>query len=251
VATGICAEDDAVVISSSGVRTDRFRRADVPPDAVRRIRLEVGAESDDVVVTMISRLIRSKGVLEFARAASTVGRQTSRVKFLLVGPEDPRSLERLSSSELQEVRMAVRWIGPRTDIPAILAASDIFALPSFYREGVPRVLLEAAAIGVPLISSLNPGSEEVVSDGVNGILVPPQDAEALSMAILRLASDPGLRAMMGENARRLAVEEFDVERVARKTGDLYWRLLRTKGLTGTKAGGAHTVATVPHTFRGA
>jgi glycosyltransferase involved in cell wall biosynthesis len=174
---------------------------------------------------MVTRLIRSKGVLEFARSASIVQASSPGVRFLLVGAEDSGSVEGLTGGELDEVKARVRWIGHRQDVAVILAASDIFALPSFYGEGIPRALIEASAMGLPLVSCPNPGSSEVIRDGFNGFLVRPGDPEDLANAILRLAGQRDLRRTMGERACQVAAERFDLSVVARKTREVYRSLM--------------------------
>jgi len=123
------------------------------------------------------------------------------------------------------VQRSVRWLGRRGDVPQLLAASDVFVLPSFYREGIPRVLLEAAAMGLPLVAADSPGSKDVVRHGLNGFLVPPRGVEALAAAVLTLARDAALRHRFGEASRRLAVEEFDLAVVAERTHSVYAGLL--------------------------
>ena len=129
---------------------------------------------------MSSRVIRTKGVEEYAMAAGQVRRHHPNAHFLLVGPADEKSLDRLSPQEVADLRGAVNWPGPRSDIPQVLAASDLFVLPTFYPEGIPRVLLEAASMGLPLVATRSPGCVEVVEDGVNGYLVPVRDPTALA-----------------------------------------------------------------------
>src|SRR5439155_473777 len=104
----------------------------------------------------------------------------------------------LTAAELARVQRSVRWLGRRGDVPQLLAASDVFVLPSFYREGIPRVLLEAAAMGLPLVAADSPGSKDVVRHGLNGFLVPPRGVEALAAAVLTLARDAALRHRFGE-----------------------------------------------------
>src|SRR5207253_5342479 len=117
--------------------------------------------------------------------------------FLLVGPRDESSVDSFSAGELAELARLVQWSGPRQNVPHVLAASDLFVLPSYLREGIPRVLLEAAAMGLPLITTNSPGCNEVVKDGVNGFLVPARDPLALGQAIANLLCQPELRQRFG------------------------------------------------------
>src|SRR5205823_2793002 len=138
------------------------------------------------LVTMIARVIRSKGVEEFVAAARAVRKRLPQAHFLLVGPADRDSVDSFRPEELDEIGRVVRWPGPRRDVPRVLAASDLFVLPTYLREGIPRVLLEAASMGLPLVTTDAPGCNDVVEEGVNGRLVPPRDPEALAAAVVNL-----------------------------------------------------------------
>jgi len=221
---GVVPRHSVAIVHGSGIRTDLF----APPksrDNVGAGRAELGLPATGVVVVMVSRILRSKGVLEFAAAARQVRQAAPEVTFLLVGPTDLDSRDTLTAGELAEVRRSVLWVGLRNDVKDILALSDVFVFPSFYREGIPRALLEAASMALPLVAVDGPGSRDVVVDGVNGFLVPPRNAEAIRDAVLRLARDPALRSRFGERARQRAIAEFDVARVAERTCSLYRALL--------------------------
>ncbi|MEJ2504498.1 MAG: glycosyltransferase, partial [Gemmatimonadota bacterium] len=189
------------------------------------LRRSLGLGPGDVVATMVSRVIRSKGVLEFAAAAEALREDNPNLRFLLVGPVDGGSLDRLTREELSLVTSRVRWIGMRDDIREILAASDLFVLPTQYREGVPRVLMEAASMCLPLVATRSGGCGEIVRDGENGWLVEPGRHSDLVGAVARLAGDRSLRQRFGAASRSIAVDEFDYRVTARKTAALYWRLL--------------------------
>jgi len=226
---GIVPSAKSVIVPGSGIRTDVFDPSRVSASERSRIRDELGVGNDTIVVMMVSRLIRSKGVVEFARAAQMLKLDREDVAFVLVGPDDQQSVERLTARELTMVRESVRWLGERSDVRVILAASDIAVLPSFYREGIPRVLLEAAAMALPIISTLSPGCKEVVQDGVNGVLVEPRNPAALTEAVERLIGDPGLRGRFGAASRSLCTSHFDLSVVAEQTESLYDRLLGSAG----------------------
>ena len=216
------------VIPGSGVRTDVFTPTD--PESASLRRSELGLQTS-IVVLMISRILRSKGVMDFAAAARRAELVNPAVRFLLVGKNDTESLDALSAVELAEVRDSVRWLGSRDDVKDILGLADIFVFPSFYREGVPRVLLEAASMGLPLVAADVPGSRDVVEDGVNGFLVPPRDHEAIAEAVLRLAAAPELRRQFGEASHRRVVSRFDISVVAERTESIYRDLLEAKQIS--------------------
>jgi glycosyltransferase involved in cell wall biosynthesis len=223
----VVSADRVAVVPGSGVRTDVFTPT-APTGERLRDDLDLG---DGVVVLMVSRVMRSKGVLDFAAAARQAREVDPRIRFLLVGPEDTDSVDALTAAELAALRDSVTWLGPRTDIADVLRAADVFVFPSFYREGVPRVLLEAASAGLPLIAADVPGSRDVVQDGVNGYLVPPQRPDAIADAVLRLAGSPDLRRELGARSRERALAVFDLSLVTARIESIYHELLAARGPT--------------------
>ena len=225
IAAAIVREETSRVIPGSGVSTERLTPGCIAEDVRQRARAELGIQPGELVVTMISRVIRSKGVLEFATAAREIRRRNPRVRFLLVGPDDQGSCDRLSAGEWATVRDAVTVSGQRGDVPVLLSLSDVFVLPSAYREGIPRVLLEAASMGLPIVTTDSPGCNAAVADGVNGFLVPTCDAAALRRAIGALIENSELRRSFGSASRRRAVEHFDLSLIANQTRTVYRELL--------------------------
>ena len=221
IASGIVSKEKTAIILGSGVSTDSYSPAGVPKLEQDQAKRELGVRPDAIVVCMVGRVIRSKGVLDYVAAARRVRARCPNVQFLLVGADDNESVDRLSSEELSQIREALGWRGPRRDIPAVLALTDIFVFPSAYREGIPRVLLEAASMGLPIITTASPGCIEVVEDDVNGLLVPVHDLNALSEAIIRLIEQPELRRRFGRLSRQRAVQRFDISLVADETRSLY------------------------------
>lgn len=222
---GLVSPNKVMVIPGSGVNTRVFASNRVQRDKQVQLREEFGFLPGDVVVTMISRVIRSKGVLEFMAAARAIKKEFPKIRFLLVGPEDKDNLDRLSVEELAQLKQHVLWTGARQDVPDILGMSDIFVLPSAYREGIPRVLLEAASMGLPIVTTNSPGCKEVVENGENGYLVPVRDADALKEAILRLIAEPELCRVFGQVSRQRAVERFEITVIADQTSNLYRQMI--------------------------
>lgn len=179
----------------------------------------------EVRVVMACRLLKEKGVYEFVEAAKIL--KAHNVEFILVGSPDPENPNTITKSEVDSWHDEgiIKAYGQRDDIPKIFSESHIVTLPSFYGEGVPKVLIEAAACGRPIITTDNPGCRDAVIPNETGIIVPTQNAPALAEAILKLASDPVLRIKMGERARIFAEEEFDVKSVVDKHLDIYSKLL--------------------------
>ncbi len=234
VNAGVVSENKVGIILGSGVDTDRFSPSQVTRQQKNAVRELLGILPNQTVVTMISRVIRSKGVLEFMAAAQQITHQFPNTHFLLIGPDDHESLDRLDQTQQRQLKQTVTWPGSSSDIPVILAVSDIFVFPSHHREGIPRVSLEAASMGLPIVTTDAPGCKEVVEDGVNGFLIPQRDIEALVQAILHLMADPDMRRHFGMESRMRAVMFFDLSVIAEQTRRMYWRLLNRKGLLTTE-----------------
>ena len=173
---------------------------------------------------MVARLLREKGVYEFVSAARMVKRAFPEVQFHLLGGRDERNPTVVSPRELERWREegVITWLGEVPDVRPIVAKADVVVLPS-YREGVPRALLEAAAMGKPLITKNAAGCREVVEHGVNGLLVPVKDAEALARAMLCMIEHPTMRERMGKAGRQKMEREFDERMVIEKIWQVYTR----------------------------
>jgi glycosyltransferase involved in cell wall biosynthesis len=219
-----------VVIPGEGINLQEFSREAVPPERRAALRAELGLGPDDRVVLMVGRMLRHKGVAEFVEAARRVRQACPKAVFLLVGPSDAGNPAQIPPEELRawEASGIVRYLGFRDDVRDLMAIADVVTLPS-YREGLPRVLMEAAAMGCPLVATDIPGCREVVQDGVNGFLVPPRNGMALAQAIETLLKRPDLRAAFGAASRRLAEERFSAREVVDRILDLYRSLLAAKG----------------------
>jgi glycosyltransferase involved in cell wall biosynthesis len=216
--------DASKLIPGSGIDAELLRSQRPPAAELAALRRELSVEGGRVV-TMVSRLVRTKGVSEFCAAARAVRRERPDCTFLLVGPLSSEGWQAVPRSEV-EGNPHVRWLGPRPDVPALLAISDVFALPTFYREGIPRALLEAATMGLPLISTDMPGCRDVVRDGWNGLRVPPRNVRALTAALLTLLNaEPEVLRQMGENSRAHVEQHFTLDLVVEAYADIYRRLL--------------------------
>ena len=185
------------------------------PDARNRVRASLGTAPDRVVVVVVSRLVRHKGHPELLAAMESVD-----AELWVVG-------ERLASDHGADVGPALaaaqarlgprlRRLGARTDVPALLAAADIFALPSHF-EGLPMSVIEAMLCGLPVVSTTIRGPREQVVDGVTGLLVPPREVASLADALQRLATDPATRQRMGEAGRARAATLYDEAKVVART----------------------------------
>ncbi len=178
------------------------------------------------VILFASRMLWDKGVGVLVEAARLLrGRVAARVA--LAGEPDPGNPATVDDSTLRgwADEGVVEWWGWRGDMPAVYASSHIVTLPTMYGEGVPTVLLEAAACGRPLVASDVPGCRHVVEDGVNGLIVPQNDPAGLAAALEKLAVDPSLRGRMGAAGRRRVLDQFTTDRVNAATLDVYRRVL--------------------------
>jgi glycosyltransferase involved in cell wall biosynthesis len=168
------------------------------------------------VFLMVSRLLRDKGVADFAEAARRLRKDGANARFLLLGPQDPSPLA-IQPGEIArwQAEGSIEYLGATDDVRPYLAASTVFVLPSYYREGLPRSILEATATGRAIITTDLPGCREAVAPDENGILAPPRDPAALATAMKRFLDDPGLAARMGFRSREIARDRFDVDAVNR------------------------------------
>lgn len=190
-------------------------------DPVQRAALEDELQlGNGPVVTMVARLIGPKGIEDYLQAAAAVRRDDPRVTFLLIGPEVDEGPTAYPARRVHRCP-DVRYLGRRNDVACLLAISDLFVLPSYLREGVPRVLLEAAALGIPLITTDMPGCREVARHGENGLLIPPKDPQALAAAIVGLLGDPARRRRMGQAGREHVTGNFHLDTVARRYAAIY------------------------------
>jgi glycosyltransferase involved in cell wall biosynthesis len=182
------------------------------------------------VVLLASRMLWDKGIGEFVEAAALLRRTKLPARFVLVGKPDPENPGSVSQDQLESWSSdgLVEWWGHQKDMSEILSQASVVCLPSSYGEGVPRVLIEAAACGRPIIATDAPGCRDIVRHGHNGLLVPLHDAAKLAQAIETLIANPGLRANLGARGRELAVREFSEERVFAQIMEIYQRLLGPK-----------------------
>ena len=204
--------DQVVTIRGSGVDLSAYRFTP-EPDGVP-------------VVTLAARLLRPKGVCEFVAAAELLHARGVNARFQLVGSPDPGNASSVTPGEIERWRGAgiIEVAGYRRDIAAIFAASNIVVLPSYYGEGLPKVLLEAAACGRAIITTDMPGCRDAIEPGKTGVLIPPRDAVALAEAIESLLADAELRREMGVAGRTLAEREYAVEMVIAQHLEIYQSL---------------------------
>jgi glycosyltransferase involved in cell wall biosynthesis len=210
IGSGILTGDRVVLIKGSGVDLSLFSPEPEPDGAP--------------VVLMASRLLWQKGVGEFVAAARALH---TRARFLLLGEPDCGHPSAVPALTLENWRDAgdVEWMGWCHDMPTSIAQSHIVCLPSSYGEGIPRILVEAAASGRAIVTTDTPGCREVVRHGDNGIVVPTGNHEALISALAHLIENAPVRKAMGIRAREIALIEFSLKQVNDATIAVYRSLL--------------------------
>jgi glycosyltransferase involved in cell wall biosynthesis len=224
----------SVVIGSSGIDVKAFETARTETGSVSELRSQLGLGDAEIVLT-VSRLTVQKGIPTLLDAARIVHEARPGVRFLLVGPRESEGPFAVDQALIERHVPYVIAPGARSDVPAILGIADAFAFPTEYREGIPRVLLEAGLAGVPIVATRMPGCDDVVAEGWNGYMVPPRDPRALATAILDLLRDPARARTMGQRSTELVRREFDLNVVADRYADLYMRLLSVASLGDDRA----------------
>lgn len=177
----------------------------------------------EVTVLMAARLLRTKGVREFVQAARLVKKTDPSVRFLLVGGLDPENPASISKQEIAAWKQEsiVEPLGHRSDIAQLMQGAHIVALPSYYGEGLPKVLIEAAACGRAVVTTDMPGCRDAIEEGVTGLLVPPKDSAALAKALLELIGSRQRCVEMGQAGRKRAEDVFDVHAVTQTHLKIY------------------------------
>lgn len=207
--------DKIVIIEGSGVDLSEYAPTPLPKGLP--------------IVVMAARLLRDKGIYEFVEAAKLLKKRGVKAQFWLAGDRDEGNPASVNKNELEvwHKNENVELLGHREDIPHVFSQANIVVLPSFYREGLPKVLIEAAACGRPVVTTDMPGCRDAIDPEVSGLLVPPRDAAALANAIERLLRAPELCEQMGKSARQLAEQKFSIEKVVSTHISIYNELLET------------------------
>lgn len=223
VELGIARRDEIVVIGN-GVDTARFA-----PDRVdrARVRAELGIPDGALIVLMVSRVVHQKGVIELANAGVRLSGDP-RLHVVLAGqalPSDRDDATKALDDHQVVSALGSRWhrLGYREDVDRLLHAADVFVLPS-HREGLPRSVIEALSSGVPVVVSDIPACRELVRHGVEGLVTPVADSEALGASLMRLLADPEGRAEMGRRARETALARHDERAVIARQVELLQQL---------------------------
>ena len=207
---GIITEDQTEFIKGSGVDLNIFKYMPEP-------------ESETMKVVFTARMVKEKGVIEVIEAAERLRKEyEGRVEFWLCGRLAVNA-DAVSREELESRcdGRYIKWLDFQKDIKSILEQCHIMAFPSYYREGVPKSLIDACAVGRPIVTTKSIGCKDVVNDGENGFLVPVKDSEALAEKLRILIENKDLRVRMGKASREKAEREFALEKVVKKHLEIY------------------------------
>ena len=213
VEQGLAKQQSTHLIKGSGIDISRFMPLPEP--------------GGTPVVVLPARMLWDKGVGDFVEAARILHKRNIQARFILVGASDLQNPSGISLEQLGQWHEEglVEWWGFQENITTVFAQSHIICLPSYYREGLPRVLTEAAASQRALVTTDTPGCREAVQNGENGLLVPPHDPIALADALQTLIENPGLRCQMAVLGREKVNAEFSEERINLATIQIYRSLL--------------------------
>lgn len=206
------------LISGSGVNIDQFN-----PSIFDKIdlRSKLGIKAEQLVFICVTRLIWEKGIKELVDAFSKIQFFEPNIVLYIVGWSDYDNPRHVTDEYINSIEdgSCVHFLGKRDDIPQLLAAADVFIFPSYYREGVPRSLLEALSMGLPIITTDMPGCKDTVQDSINGILISPMSVDSIIDGIKLIITNN--KNEMGENSRKLAVEKFQDKLIFKQIEGLY------------------------------
>jgi len=226
----IVSKNKTSVIPGSGVDTQHYSQDKINEKTVDQTKKEIKYRPNQIIILMASRMLYDKGISELVECSERVKRIKPEVRFLLAGPLDPSNPAHVPFEVIEkwDKENKIEYLGRRSDIRELIGLSDIVVLPSYYREGKPRFLLEAASMGKPIITTDVPGCRDIVENGENGILVPIKDVESLFNAVIKLINNSDMRRKMGEKSRIKAEKEFDEKIVVDQTLKVYKQLIIQK-----------------------
>jgi len=215
-----------MIPGGSGIDVSEYRPGTRRSPESLELRRSLGIAEDAFVALFVGRLQLDKGLIEFVEAAQQLKQKRQDIEFVMVGAPDPGNKRSVSDEMVNTWRDQgdVIFTGRREDVPDLMAMSNTVVTPTYYREGLPRTLLEAAATGLPLIGTDMPGVREAISDGSNGILIPIRDSSAIASAVERLADEPETSERFGSASLERAKSEFDHTLVVGEYIKMYERL---------------------------
>jgi len=228
------ARPERIITIGNGVNLERFDPERISDEEKAKRRLEFHIPADAPIVGIIGRMVREKGYTEFIEAAALILREIPQTHFLCIGDElqsDHDASKSLFLSRIRDLGLKdrIHFAGMRSDIPELLSLLTVYTLPS-YREGMPRSIIEAMGMGLPVVATRIRGCREEVAEGETGYLVQPRDATALAQAVLGLLKAPERAKVMGCVGRTRARALFSEKLVLERQLAIYEKLIREKGL---------------------
>ncbi len=214
VNTKLCAADEAVLILGAGVNTEIYKAVAEPL-------------TDKTIILFAARLLWDKGLGDLVEATKLLRAQGLSVEVQVAGIMDHATMSAIPESVLEQWHSEglINWLGTVKNMPDLIAQANIVVLPTFYGEGVPRILIEASASQRAIVTTDMPGCRELVKQGVNGLLVPPQNVAELANALSQLINDPALREKMGKQGRNIVEQSYAEQQVITQTLSIYTELL--------------------------
>ncbi|HBG28776.1 MAG: hypothetical protein A2Y10_07060 [Planctomycetes bacterium GWF2_41_51] len=209
----IC-KPDKIKFLGNGVNLEKFNPHRFGNNFKIQKRQEIGVPKDSIVIGIIGRLVKEKGFLELFEAFKVIVNEYKNVWLIIIGPQEPEKVDRISMDTVKQYGIENRtvYLGERDDISEILACCDIYTLPS-WREGFPRSAIEAAAMGLPIVTTDIRGGRQVVENNKNGLLVELKNANELKKTLIKLIKNQNLRTQMGKAGLEKAQKEFDENKV--------------------------------------
>jgi glycosyltransferase involved in cell wall biosynthesis len=205
------------VVKSSGLDLEKYMK-NLDQNKINALKNELSIIAGQTTFILVSRMVKQKGILDYLEAAKKCYENGYKFNFLLVGQLD--SDESITLEQINAYKQYVNFLGRREDVKELLSVSNVFVLPTYYREGVPRVLLEASAIGLGLITTNMPGCKDVVIDDYNGKLVHIKDPDDLYKKMIYVGTNNEVLHKFSLNAKK-KVKEFDLDIVVDKYHKIY------------------------------
>ncbi len=219
--------DRATIIKSSGINLKKFT-SNIDRYKIKRLKYQLKIKNCEKTFILVSRMVKQKGILTYLKSAKICYQEGYRYNFLLVGQLDTDNS--ITLEDINRYSKYVKYLGRRDDIRELLMLSDIFVLPTYYREGVPRVLLEASALGLALIATDMPGCRDVVIDDYNGKLINIKDERDLASKMIFMAEDEDRLNRYKQNSIK-KVKEFDLNRIVKGYDKVYKRIKDVESAT--------------------
>lgn len=213
IENGVVKPEKINFIKGSGVDLDEYRFSEIPL-------------SEPLIIIFTARMLKEKGLEDVVAAAELMRSEyEGKIEFWLCGglSDNPSAIKEDELNALVDGKY-IKWLGHREDVPELLKKSAVICYPSYYREGVPKSLIEASAVGRPIVTTDSVGCRDTVEDGVNGFLVAPHNPAQIAEKLRKLIDDPGLMKKMGKASREIAERDYDVNAVARRHIEIYEKL---------------------------